>query len=146
MAVRNSSETERFSYRQRERMRETDRDGVRARSLTDFSDNVPHSHFLSTFHPVPLVKYTHESEGGNACSQNGNGTITDTKQLSPEAGVRGFDGLPHLIFSPLFKVNLNVENMKYKTKTSQSTLPDTHPCNSNINSINKSHLINGPSY
>lgn len=52
-------------------MRETDRDGVRERSLTDFSDNVPYSHILSAFYPVPLVKYTHESEGGIACSHNG---------------------------------------------------------------------------
>lgn len=52
-------------------MRETDRDGVRERSLTDFSDTVPHSHFLGAFYPLPLVKHTHESEEGIACIQNG---------------------------------------------------------------------------
>lgn len=52
-------------------MRETDRDRVRKRSLTDFSDNVPYSHFLSAFYQVPLVKYTHESERGITCSQIG---------------------------------------------------------------------------
>lgn len=40
-----------------------------------------------------------------------NGTITDTKQLSPEAGVSGFDALPHFTFSTMCTVNLNVENM-----------------------------------
>ncbi len=57
--------------RGRERMSETDRDGMREKSLTDFSDNVPYSLFLGAFYPVPLVEYTHESEEGIACSQNG---------------------------------------------------------------------------
>lgn len=44
-------------------------------------------------------------------AKSANGTITDTKQLSPEAGVSGFDGLPHLSLSSLFTVNLNGENV-----------------------------------
>lgn len=40
-------------------MRETDRDRVMGRSLTDFNDSVPQSHF-GAFYSVPMVKYTHE--------------------------------------------------------------------------------------
>lgn len=49
-----------------------------------------------------------------------NGTITDTKQLSPEAGVSGFDGLPYLTLASLFIVNMEgapVKMLSVETKS-----------------------------
>lgn len=34
-------------------------------------------------------------------ARTANGTITDTKQLSPETGVSGSDSLPHLTYGSL---------------------------------------------
>lgn len=99
--------------------------------------------FLSAFLPQRLWWSTHmKAKEAMHAAKTVNGTITDTKQLSPEAGVSGFDALPHFTFT-MFTVNLNVPDMTSIENQKKTHSFYKHSCNSSINPVNISHLTNG---
>lgn len=141
VAVKRCSEMERFFYIYRQRGRENERDRQRwsEREESDrFQWHCASQPLPQCFLPTASSEaYTWKWSRHRMHPKRRTAPlkIQNNCHLKPESVHLMFF---HITISSLFRLNLNCGDIANKTKKNS----DTHPCNCNISTINKSHFTN----